>query len=92
MALSDKMEKSLEGVLVNALRHCSRFRLSQHDFADVTKEVRLGLASRMLDWLESEMAATGARVGGGTISRPSTPSDDADAHLRAATRSRRQSR
>jgi len=90
--MNEKMEQSLEGVLINSLRHCARFRLSQHDFSRVSKAVRLGLASRMLDWLEEEIAASERLVSGGAGSRPSGSNEDMAGGGRNIIRSQPQAR
>ena len=92
LVMNEKMERSLEGVLVNALRHCARFRLSSHDLSRVPKAVQLGMASRMMDWLECEIAAAEGLMSGGAGSRPSGSSDDTVADVRTITRSRPQAR
>ncbi|MHC9235979.1 hypothetical protein ACX9MO_10055 [Pseudooceanicola sp. 502str34] len=92
MIMNEKMERSLEGVLMNALRHCSRYRLSQHDLSRTPRSVQLGIASRMMDWLEEEVAIAEATVSGGAGARPSGSDDDTFTPRHTLTRSRSQAR
>lgn len=69
-------EKSLDGVLVNALSHCARYRLSRHDLSNMPKKRRLELTSRWLDALENELETITSGEGGGAPGGGSSAAGD----------------
>ncbi len=70
--MDEKLDKSLEAILLNTLRHCRRFRLTDYNLSALRPEETRALVSSMLDYFEQEIDRLGGKVGIG--SEGNTPS------------------
>jgi hypothetical protein len=70
--MNEKLDKSLDGILLNVLRHCGRFRLNEYNLSAVRPEEARAVVALMLDYFEEEVDRLSSNKSAG--SEGNTPS------------------